>query len=181
MDLWLNLFITTSEILLIVFMPPLSYLMLLAISATRPASKLETSRCAQSTRFMIIIPAHNEGSVIRETVERLNSFDYPPELVSIYVIADHCSDDTAETARRAGAIVYERNEGPRTGKGVALTWLFEKVLDKDQCDAVVIFDADTRVDPAFLRVMDCRLAQGDQVIQGQHIIGNPDQGWFPMM
>jgi cellulose synthase/poly-beta-1,6-N-acetylglucosamine synthase-like glycosyltransferase len=45
----------------------------------------------------------------------------------------------------------------------------------------VIFDADTRVDPGFLRVMDWRLAQGDQVIQGQHIISNPNQGWFPAL
>jgi cellulose synthase/poly-beta-1,6-N-acetylglucosamine synthase-like glycosyltransferase len=45
----------------------------------------------------------------------------------------------------------------------------------------VIFDADTRVDPQFLRVMDWRLAQGYQVIQGQHIISNPNQGWFPAL
>jgi cellulose synthase/poly-beta-1,6-N-acetylglucosamine synthase-like glycosyltransferase len=45
----------------------------------------------------------------------------------------------------------------------------------------VIFDADTHVDHEFLRVMDWRLTQGDQVIQGQHIIRNPNQGWFPAL
>jgi cellulose synthase/poly-beta-1,6-N-acetylglucosamine synthase-like glycosyltransferase len=46
---------------------------------------------------------------------------------------------------------------------------------------VVIFDSDTRVDPDFLRIMDARLAQGDQVIQGQHVISNPESGWFPAL
>jgi cellulose synthase/poly-beta-1,6-N-acetylglucosamine synthase-like glycosyltransferase len=45
----------------------------------------------------------------------------------------------------------------------------------------VIFDADTSVDTNFLRIMDARLAQGDQVIQGQHLISNPDSGWYPRL
>jgi cellulose synthase/poly-beta-1,6-N-acetylglucosamine synthase-like glycosyltransferase len=130
---------------------------------------------------MIVIPAHNEGKVIGNTVKRLQAIDYPAVLFSIHVIADHCLDDTAEAARRAGAIVHERNEDPRSGKGAALFWLFKRILENGQCDAVVIFDADTLVDSAFLRVMDWRLAQGDQVIQGQHIIANPNQGWFPAL
>jgi cellulose synthase/poly-beta-1,6-N-acetylglucosamine synthase-like glycosyltransferase len=130
---------------------------------------------------MIVVPAHNEANVIGSTVERLCRIDYPSHLFSIHVVADHCTDETAEVARLAGAIVHERKEGPRTGKGAALSWLFQKILEKEHCDAVIIFDADTLVDPKFLCVMDCRLAQGDQVIQGQHVIGNPDQGWFPAL
>jgi cellulose synthase/poly-beta-1,6-N-acetylglucosamine synthase-like glycosyltransferase len=76
--------------------------------------------------------------------------------------------------------VHERNEGPRTGKGAALSWLFQRVLD-NRCDAVVIFDSDTQVDGDFLRVMDARLSQGDRVVQGQHIISNPETAWFPAL
>jgi len=36
----------------------------------------------------------------------------------------------------------------------------------------------TRGRSAIFTVMDARLAQGDQVIQGQHVIRNPKQGWF---
>jgi len=179
--MWANHFAAVSEILLFILLIPLSYLLLLAMSAIRPASKHGTYRHAQLTRFKIVIPAHNEAHVIEATVQRLQALDYPADLFSIHIIADHCSDDTAEVARRAGAIVHERNEVPRSGKGAALFWLFKRILDNDQCDAVVVFDADTRVDPVFLRVMDWRLAQGDLVIQGQHVIGNPDQGWFPAL
>jgi len=130
---------------------------------------------------MIVIAAHNEADVIRSTINRFRGIDYPAHLFSIHIVADHCSDDTAQVARYAGAVVHERNEGPRTGKGAALSWIFRRILEKEACDAVVIFDADTRVDPEFLRVMGDRLAQGDQVIQGQHIISNPEQGWFPAL
>ena len=174
-------FITVSVILLLVLLFPLGYLLLLAIGAVRSPSTPDTHHRSPSTRFMIIIPAHDEAAVIRTTVGRLLAIDYPAHLFSIHIIADHCSDNTAEAARQAGAVVHERNEGPRTGKGAALSWLFQSTLKKEQCDAVVIFDADTRVDPEFLRVMDWRLAKGDQVIQGQHVIRNPESGWFPAL
>jgi cellulose synthase/poly-beta-1,6-N-acetylglucosamine synthase-like glycosyltransferase len=119
--------------------------------------------------------------VIAATVKRLKRLDYPRELFSIHVVADHCSDQTAVRARQAGAVVHERSEGPRTGKGAALSWLFKQVLQSDLCDAVVIFDADTLVDKQFLRVMERRLRGGAKVIQGQHIISNPADGWFPAL
>jgi len=179
--MWVDSFITVSVTLLLLLLLPLGYLLLLAIGAIRSASTPETRHRSPSTRFMIIIPAHDESSVIRTTVSRLLAIEYPVHLFSIHIIADHCSDNTAEAARQAGAVAHKRNEGPRTGKGAALSWLFQKILKKDQCDAVVIFDADTRVDSEFLRVMDWRLAQGDQVIQGQHVIRNPESGWFPAL
>ena len=179
--MWANLFITISEILLFFLLFPLGYLLLLALGAVRSASTPDTHGRSPSTRFLIVIPAHNEAGVIRATVSRLIAIHYPVDLFSIHIIADHCADNTAEVARHAGAVVHERNEGPRTGKGAALSWLFQRILEREQCDAVVIFDADTRVDPEFLRVMDWRLAQGDQVIQGQHIICNPNEGWFPAL
>ena len=179
--MWVNTFITMSEIVLLLLLFPLGYLLLLALGAIRAAPPPKTHNRTPSTRFMIVIPAHDEAGVIRATVSRLLAINYPANLFAIHIIADHCSDTTAEAARQAGAVVHERNEGPRTGKGAALSWLFQKILKKGQCDAVVIFDADTQVDPEFLRVIDWRLAQGEQVIQGQHVISNPDQGWFPAL
>jgi cellulose synthase/poly-beta-1,6-N-acetylglucosamine synthase-like glycosyltransferase len=131
-----------------------------------------------SHRFIIAIPAHNEERVIEATIRRMRALNYPANLFSIHIVTDHCSDNTARVARRAGGFVHERNEGPRTGKGAALSWLFQRVLEDADCDAVVVFDADTRVDPDFLRIMDARLDRGDQIIQGQHVISNPDSGSF---
>jgi 1,2-diacylglycerol 3-beta-glucosyltransferase len=167
-----------SFVALLVVLFAVSYLLVLALASTREPSAVAWRE--PSTRFAIAIPAHDEASVIAATVIRLHSLEYPAELFAVHVVADHCSDETAELARQAGAIVHERNHGPRTGKGAALAWLFERMLD-DQCDAVVVFDSDTKVEVDFLRVMDARLAQGAQVVQGQHIIRNPESGWFPAL
>ena len=50
-------------------------------------------------------------------------------LIHIF-IADNCTDDTAQVARGAGAIVYERFNKVQVGKGYALDWLF-KIIDRD--------------------------------------------------
>lgn len=179
--MWVGFLITLSEIFFLLLLFPLCYLLLLALAGIRSAPKPATKDLSLTNRFMIVIPAHDEVSVIKNTVIRLGALDYPAELFSIHIIADHCSDKTAEVARHAGAIVHERNEGPRSGKGAALTWFFQKQLNTKLCDAVVIFDADTRVEPQFLRVMDWHLSRGSQAIQGQHIIRNPESGWFPAL
>jgi 1,2-diacylglycerol 3-beta-glucosyltransferase len=163
---------------LLVVLLPVSYLLVLALASTREPPAAD--RRKPSTRFVIAIPAHDEETVIRATVERLRALDYPADLFSIHIVADHCSDNTAALARQAGAFVHERNQGPRLGKGAALAWLFKRVLD-DGCEAVVVFDSDTQVDANFLRIMDARLALGAQVVQGQHIIRNPGSGWFPAL
>jgi len=53
-------------------------------------------------KFMAIIPAHNEEAVVGNLVESLINQDYDKELYDIYVIADNCTDKTAEVARKAG-------------------------------------------------------------------------------
>ncbi len=170
-----------SLILFISVLVPLAYLLFLALASIRNASLSPILNRDPSTYFIVAVPAHNEAAVIQSTVQRMRLLDYPQDCFAIHVVADHCSDNTAQVAQRAGAIVHERDAGPRTGKGAALSWLFQRVLSDDNCDALVIFDADTQVDPNFLRVMDAHLAAGDQVIQGQHVISNPEAGWFPAL
>src|SRR5512143_701417 len=174
----MNIVSMISFAILLVVLLAVAYLLVLAMASTRASPVV--ARRESSTRFASVIPAHDEASVIAATVTRLRSLDYPAELFAIHVVADHCSDETAALARQVGAAVHERNDGPRTGKGAALAWLFGRILD-DPYDAVVVFDSDTRVATDFLRVMDSRLAQGAQVLHGQHVIRNPDDGWFPAL
>jgi len=173
--------VTVSLIVMLICAIPLGYWLLLALASIRSPAPPAVSGRRPSNRFIIAIPAHDEENVIQTTVQRIRALAYPAELFSIHIVADHCSDNTATLVRQAGAFAHERNEGPRTGKGAALSWLFQRILKDTDYDAVVIFDSDTRVDADFLRVMDARLAQGAQVIQGQHIISNPEDGWFPAL
>lgn len=167
------------------FALPVGYLLCLAFAAVYSKRLTLSPAEAPLYRFAIVIPAHNEESVIADTVRRLSLLDYPRQLFTVHIVADYCSDQTAEKAQRAGAVVHERNQGPRTGKGAALAWLFQRILNDAQephpYEAVIVFDADTLVDANFLRVMDARLKQGEKVIQGQHIIVNHQSGWFPAL
>lgn len=163
--------------LLLFATPPVGYLVLLALASLRPARRVEPSQVPMN-RFLIAIPAHDEQSVVGATVDRLMAMDYPKELFAVHVVADHCTDQTAAFARQSGATVHERREGPSGSKGAALAWLLGRVLPRGAFDAVVVFDADTQAAPAFLRLMDARLALGAQVVQGQHVIRNARAGGF---
>jgi cellulose synthase/poly-beta-1,6-N-acetylglucosamine synthase-like glycosyltransferase len=129
-------------------------------------------------RFMTIIPAHNEEKVVVNLIESLKKLDYPKDLYDIYVIADNCTDKTAEVAKKAGAIVYERFDEAHKTKGHALQWfLAQKIEENAPYDAFCIFDADNIVDENFLKVMNKKLCQGEEVVQGYKDIKNPSDSW----
>jgi cellulose synthase/poly-beta-1,6-N-acetylglucosamine synthase-like glycosyltransferase len=155
------------------------YLWVIALASIRPVRIVKEARHVR--RFAVAIPAHNEESVIGETVATLKKLDYPADLWDVFVAADNCTDRTAELARAAGAVCYERTSAERSGKGEALRWLFERIFQAGDYEAVVVFDADTQVRGDFLRVVNQRLEAGAQVVQGKHVISNPRQGWFPAL
>lgn len=132
----------------------------------------------KENKFMAIIPAHNEDAVVANLVESLKKQNYPKELYDIYVIADNCTDKTAEKAKKAGAIVYERFDEKRKTKGFALNWFLRQKIDEDApYDAFCIFDADNIVDVNFLNAMNKKLCQGEDVVQGYRDIKNPSDSW----
>jgi cellulose synthase/poly-beta-1,6-N-acetylglucosamine synthase-like glycosyltransferase len=170
-----------SALQVIVLIGLLYYYLLLIAGSARPAAIAQNSAKDQSPlyKFAILIPAHDEAAVIGQTVRQLTRQTYPRHLFDIYVAADHCRDQTAGVAREAGAIGLERDEGPRGRKAYPLQWLLQQVLNSDQnYQAVVIFDADSQVDPAFLGAMAAGLGKGYPALQGQHVISNPQDTVF---
>jgi len=130
-------------------------------------------------KFMAIIPAHNEEAVVGNLVESLKNQTYAKEDYDIYVIADNCTDKTAEVARNAGAIVYERFDLEKKTKGYALDWfLQQKIEENAPYDAICIFDADNIVDKNFIKAMNKKLCQGEEVVQGYRDIKNPTDNWI---
>ena len=134
-------------------------------------------------RFIVLIPAHNEESVIRSTLLSLSRQDYNEALVEVVVVADNCSDDTACIASSAGARVLERWSDDLVGKGHALNWAIDRLKgDRFQADAFVIVDADTEVAPDFLTAMAERIAVmsdagGHWALQGRYGVLNANAGW----
>jgi len=98
----------------------------------------------ETPKIAVLIPAHNEGARLLATIEDVKEQLFPRGRV--LVVADNCTDETAEVARAAGAEVTERQDAERRGKGYALHWGLE-YLKADPPEIVIIVDADCRVGP----------------------------------
>ena len=103
---------------------------------------------ASTPRFLFLVPAHDEELLLPACLESLKRGAYPPDRVSIVVIADNCRDRTAEIARAAGVRCLERNAPTDPGKPRAIAWALSQ-LEASAYDGVVIVDADTEVDRDF--------------------------------
>jgi len=131
-----------------------------------------------SKSFAIVVAAHNEEAVIGPLVENLQLLDYPKELYDIFVVADNCTDKTALIAKNSGAIVHQRFNTEKRGKGYALEWMFHRLFKMErQYDAIVIFDADNLVKDNFLVEMNSKLCQGHKIIQCYLDSKNPFDTW----
>jgi 1,2-diacylglycerol 3-beta-glucosyltransferase len=130
-----------------------------------------------SRYFAIVIPAHNEATGIVATISSLLLLDYPGDRFAIVVIADNCTDATAELARATGVTVIERFDDARRSKGFALADVFPKVLEDSRVDAIVVIDADTQVDANLLSALGARFAQGAHAAQADYQVANTDGGW----
>lgn len=113
--------------------------------------------------ILALIPAHNEAAILGETLASLRSATPPPD--GVIVLADHCTDATVRVAEQGGATVVHRETG-EGGKGPALRWLFaERPAVLMHCAAVVILDADSRVNPLFFQVVKTAVGQGKRTAQ----------------
>ncbi|HEY6952309.1 MAG TPA: glycosyltransferase family 2 protein [Bacteroidota bacterium] len=155
----------------------LFYLAFLSVLATL-APKKTVKHTSRQRRFAFVVPAHNEELVIERTVASLRSVDYPPDLFQIFVVADNCSDQTAQRSEMAGAIVLERTNPVERGKGYALEYAFGCVSRMNPpLDAIVVVDADSTVSRQFLRVMNACLEEGSGAIQSADVVEQTVGSW----
>lgn len=138
-------------------------------------------KAARQHRYAVIISARNEGQVIGNLIQSIRTQTYPAELTDIFVVADNCTDDTAQSARKAGAIVYERFSTEQIGKGYALDWLFRLIetehSDKDY-EAFIVFDADNVLDPNFIEEMNTIFDNGYRVVTSYRNSKNYGENWI---
>jgi cellulose synthase/poly-beta-1,6-N-acetylglucosamine synthase-like glycosyltransferase len=132
------------------------------------------------TRGVVValVPAHNEEDEIEAAVRSLHEQDTRPDL--IVVIADNCTDRTAERAEAAGAYVFETT-GNLHKKAGALNQVLDLILPvlHDE-DAVLVMDADSRLAPTFLVEAMRRLRDGAGGVGGV-FTGRPGGGFVGML
>jgi 1,2-diacylglycerol 3-beta-glucosyltransferase len=150
------------------------YLLALTLLSSEPKPLAPSSR---RLRFDVIVPAHNEAAVIGRVVTSLQKLDWPPERFRILVVADNCTDDTAEIASDAGAVVLQRHDPNLRGKGYALRYAFGRSSDEGYAHAVVVVDADTDAMPNLLEACAARIEAGADAVQVHYGVRNPHDSW----
>jgi hypothetical protein len=168
---------TAIGLLRTVLTVPVAYLGVLTgaawIASLTPSRRAVPGSLGRS--FAVLVPAHDEEDVIDGTLTALLALDYPAELRSVHVIADHCSDATASMARARGVEVHQR-DGVVRGKGPVLASVIDELTGPEAGhgpDAFVVVDADTIVAPGFLRAVDRAMAGGAAAVQGQYRVLEP--------
>lgn len=129
--------------------------------------------------FAIVVAAHNEETVIGQLVKSLKELEYPEEKYDIFVVADNCTDRTADMAKAAGAEVMRRENLTKRGKGYALEFAFERIfaMPKDY-EYICVFDADNIVNGDFLIHMNNKINEGYSAVQGYLDSKNPCDSWL---
>ena len=122
----------------------------------------------------IMIPAHNEESVIKNTVENISTIDYPN--YEIILIDDRSSDNTATVIKELAdkyenVIAMIRDKGAFPGKSAVLN----DALSVAKGDAILVFDADATVEPDFLNKLIPHIEPADiGAVQARKVIRNKD-------
>ncbi|MCD7846192.1 MAG: glycosyltransferase [Oscillospiraceae bacterium] len=132
-------------------------------------------------RYGVLISARNEEAVLPQLIQSLREQDYPQPLIHIYVVADNCTDGTAQAARAAGATVYERFNLAQVGKGYALEWLLERIREEGTFrgyDGFFIFDADNLLAPDYIRRMNQTFSAGYSAVTSPRNSKNFGADWI---
>lgn len=132
-------------------------------------------------RYAFMISARNEESVIGQLCDSIKNQKYPAELFDIFVVADNCTDSTADVARAHGAVVYERFNKEKIGKGYGLEYLFECVRNskgKDHYDGYFIIDADNLLDENYIFEMNKAVMDGRRIVVCYRNSKNYSESWL---
>ena len=131
-------------------------------------------------RLAVLICARNEEAVILDLLTSLAGQSYPKDRFKVFVMADNCSDRTAEIARSSGAVVYERFNSALPGKGYALRELLKRINEdyEDEFEAFLVFDADNILKKDFLEQMNISYCRGNRLIASYINSKNYESNWI---
>jgi cellulose synthase/poly-beta-1,6-N-acetylglucosamine synthase-like glycosyltransferase len=121
--------------------------------------------------IVVLVPAHNEGSGLLPTLDDIMAqLDDGDRLL---VVADNCTDDTADLAKAAGAEVVERNDLAKIGKGYALDFGVRYLKDNAP-GVVIVIDADCRLEQGAINALAVTCGSSERPVQALYLMTAPD-------
>lgn len=157
------------------------FYMFVALKQKLSEKKIVKAEQLKLNKYAVIIAARNEELVISELIKSIQKQRYPKECIDIFVVADNCTDQTAKIAKKAGAIVRERFNPTKIGKGYALDFMFQIIkreYSSKGYDGYFIFDADNLLDENYMYEMNRTFNDGYRVATSYRNSKNFDQNWI---
>lgn len=130
--------------------------------------------------FAVLICARNEAAVIGDLIDSIQCQTYNRDLITVFVLADNCTDNTAEIAANKGAKVYSRFNKELIGKGYALQELRQHITEDypEGFDGYFVFDADNILSPNYIEEMNKTFSEGNDVITSYRNSKNYGDNWI---
>jgi cellulose synthase/poly-beta-1,6-N-acetylglucosamine synthase-like glycosyltransferase len=153
------MFSFTIALISLFFVVPAFSMFTLTLASLRAKASHQVRKIGhQNMSFAVIVPAHNESIHLTPTLQSIHRQLGPND--RLLVVADNCTDDTAQIARAFGAEVLERFDDEFRGKGYALAFGVNH-LKQSPPDVVVIVDADCLLSDGALPVLaaECHFSQ----------------------
>ena len=132
-------------------------------------------------RYAVLICARNEEAVVGNLIDSVKRQNYPESLIDVYVLADNCDDNTRGVSEAAGAIVYERHDKQKVGKGYALDYLLRRlIVDRGETyyDGYFVLDADNLISSDYVAKMNAVFDSGYRVVTSYRNSKNFSTNWI---
>ena len=144
---------------------------------TKPDLPLPPKRGGResSPSLVVLVPCFNEELHLKGLAETFSHQDYPRDRYRLVIVADHCTDQTAEVGRSLGMTVIERKDGPRSWRGAAVNDVLSTHLKKEEWQGLVLLDVDAKLEPDFLSRVGLYLSAGVPALQCATRTKNPTE------
>ena len=135
---------------------------------------------SKAHHYAVLIAARNGENVISGLLDSLRAQTYDMSLVTVFVAADNCTDNTAAIARAHGAVVYERFNHVNVGKGYALDFLLQHIGADYPAgfDGYFVFDADNILAPDYIERMNEMFSNGHEIVTSYRNSKNYADNWI---
>lgn len=170
MEICLSFLLTVSASLLAIPVIILCVEVIAAAVLPQPKCRLPLTNVPRP-RVAVLVPAHNEGAGLLGTIDDIRAQLRPGD--RLLVVADNCTDDTAQVAMTAGVEVTERFQAEYIGKGYALDWGIRH-LSAAPPEIVIIIDADCRLEENAIERLVTVCAATKRPVQALYLMMAPD-------